>query len=132
MHSLLVVNKLGEALSKAMLWSDLRSKEEALSLRNSDVGQQIYQGTGTPIHPMSPLTKLIWLRKANPALFVAAHKFISIKEYLLFKLTGQFVIDYGMAAATGIFTPNLRKWHPLALEVMGIAKDNLSKINIAY
>jgi len=128
MHSLLAVNKFGEALSKAILWSDLRSKEEALSLRNSDVGQQIYQGTGTPIHPMSPLAKIIWLKKAKPALFKEAYKFISIKEYILFKLTGQFVIDYGMASATGIFAPSLRKWHPLALQVMGIGKDNLSKI----
>ncbi len=128
MHSLLAVDHTGNAKTKAIIWSDLRSKEETKELRHSKEGRAIYRTTGTPIHPMSPLCKLLWWKKHHPTQLKESHKFVSIKEYVLFNLTGQFVVDYGMASATGMFEPLQISWYPQALKITGITETQLSEI----
>src|SRR5690606_21431179 len=87
----------------------------------------IYRATGTPIHPMSPLCKLGWMRKHEPQIFASAYKFISIKEYIFFKLFGQYVVDESIASATGLFDIHRRQWHPDALDTVGVSPAQLSE-----
>ena len=82
MHSLIAVDKEGTPLTNAITWADLRSQPYAEALKSSEAGKGIYRQTGTPIHPMSPLSKLLWLKDREPAIFQQATKFISIKEYI--------------------------------------------------
>jgi gluconokinase len=79
MHSLLVVDEAGKPLSNCIIWADNRADQLATTLRNSKTGEDIYQLTGVPIHCMSPLCKLLWLKEQTPLLFQAAYKFIGIK-----------------------------------------------------
>ena len=74
--------------------------------RNSVIlklGKKIYEHTGTPIHPMSPLCKLMWMKDNQPDIFANAYKFISIKEYIWFHFFGKFQVDYSIASGTGLF-----------------------------
>ena len=81
----------------------------------------------TPIHPMSPLAKLVWLRHERPDLFERADRFVGIKEYVFFRLFGRWVVDHSIASATGLF--NLRKlgWDEGALGIAGITAARLSE-----
>jgi gluconokinase len=126
MHSFIVVDNNGNALAPMITWADNRSAEIAIGLRNTERGMSIYKATGTPIHSMSPLCKLIWLRKNNPELFHKAHKFISIKEYIWHKLFNEFVIDYSIASSTGLFNITQFEWHDDALKLTDITTDLLS------
>src|ERR1041385_6210546 len=69
MHSLIAVDKNGKSLAPMMTWADNRSAEIAVKLRATGQGMSIYKATGTPIHSMSPLCKLIWIRENNSELF---------------------------------------------------------------
>ena len=84
MHGLIAVDSDGHALTNMITWADLRSAEYASRVRNTDVGRRLYERTGTPIHPMTPLCKLMWMKDHQPGIFNSAHKFISIKEYIFF------------------------------------------------
>ncbi|MET0635125.1 MAG: gluconokinase [Chitinophagaceae bacterium] len=126
MHSLIVVDQSGTALSPMMTWADTRSRLIAESLKGTEQGQRIYLATGTPVHPMSPLCKITWLRESQPELYAAAFKFISIKEYVWFHLTGEFLIDYSIASATGLFNIRELTWNPESLFFAGITGDKLS------
>src|SRR6478735_3673416 len=79
MHSILAIDKDGIPITNAITWADTRSKIYARQLRNTESGRNIYRQTGTPIHAMSPLCKLIFLKNENHQLFAQAYKFISIK-----------------------------------------------------
>ena len=127
MHSVLIVDESGHPMAPAMLWSDTRSAAIAAQLRNGPEGIRIYQATGTPVHAMSPLCKIAWLRQHQPQLFDAAARFISIKEYIWYRLFGVFEIDDSMASATGLFDILQRQWHPPALSFSGIGEDRLSQ-----
>lgn len=126
MHSLIPVNENGDALAPMMTWADNRSTEIATRLRNTKEGIEVYKATGTPLHPMSPLCKIIWLRENEPGLFKKAHKFISIKEYIWHRLFSEFIIDHSIASCTGLFDINQLTWHGKALDLAGISESLLS------
>lgn len=127
MHSLMAVDASGKPLTNLITWADSRAKEIADELRNSTLGKEIYRQTGTAIHPMSPLCKLLWFKENIPDLFSKAHKFIGIKEYIFFKLFGEYVVDYSIASATGLFDVFNLRWHQKSLKLIGIEEDKLSK-----
>lgn len=126
MHSLIPVDEQGAPLANAMLWADARSGEIAQALRDSPEGEEIYRNTGTAIYAMSPLCKIMWLRQNEAEIFQRAHKFISIKEYIWFKLFGVFEVDHSVASATGLLDIVRREWHHPSLRLAGIATDKLS------
>src|SRR5690606_6593743 len=59
-------------------------------------------------------------------LFSQTHKFISIKEFIWFKLFGVYEADYSIASATGLFDINKLVWHEEAMEFCGITTGRLS------
>jgi gluconokinase len=128
MHSVIVVDAEGKPLSRCITWGDNRSAVWAERLKNEMNGHEIYLRTGTPIHPMSPLTKLMWLRYDNAYLFQKASKFISIKEYVLAKLFNEYVVDYSIASATGMMNLEKLDWDEEALEIAGVSRNQLSKL----
>src|SRR5258706_15704916 len=79
MHSLLAVDKDGRPLMNMLTWADLRSSKYAHGLKEKPVAKKMYEITGVPVHSMSPLCKLIWLRNEANDIFSNACKFISIK-----------------------------------------------------
>jgi gluconokinase len=127
MHGLIAVDSSNKPLSPLITWSDLRAASIAARLRTSAEGEDIYRHTGTPLHAMSPLCKLIWLREEEPELFQTANRFISIKEYIWQKLFGEFAVDHSIASATGLFDIETKDWYGPALELAGIDAGRLSK-----
>ncbi len=127
MHSLIAVDTKGRPLTPCLIWSDNRAADIAAQLKGTPLGQDIYRHTGTPIHPMSPLCKIAWLRQHEPAIFHKTHKFIGIKEYLITKLYNGYYTDQSMASATGLFDAERLDWHGPALDFAGITAERLPK-----
>ncbi|HEV3410953.1 MAG TPA: gluconokinase [Puia sp.] len=125
-HSLLAIDTAGKPLTRAMTWADLRPSAAAKALKGSEAGRQIYEHTGTPIHAMSPLCKLLWLKDDHPDIFDRAARFIGIKEYIWWRLTGKYQVDHSIASATGLFDIRRRDWYPESLALAGIDAGRLS------
>ncbi len=133
MHSIIPVDETGAPLAPMITWADSRSEDIAQTLRESAGAEEIYRTTGTAIHAMSPLCKLIWLRENNPGLFNKAHKFIGIKEFIWFKLFNAFEVDYSIASATGLFDILKLDWSVAACALAGISTGKLSQpVNTTY
>lgn len=128
MHSVIAVDENGKPLTKSITWADNRSVKYAEELKATAYGLDLYRRTGTPIHPMSPLTKLIWLRNEHSEIFQKTNKYIGIKEYVFYQLFHQYVMDYSLASATGMFNLESLKWDKEALEIAGIGEDKLPKL----
>ncbi|RQO68019.1 gluconokinase [Pedobacter sp. KBW06] len=126
MHSLISVDEDGIALAPMMTWADSRSSEIATRIRTSEQGMIIYKKTGTPIHAMSPLCKIIWLYEHQRELFDRTYKFISIKEYIWYRLFKEFKIDHSIASCTGLFDVEYLSWNEDALLMAKITTDRLS------
>lgn len=127
MHSLMVLNKKNMHITPLITWADTRCGSIAERLRNLTEAEQIYNATGTPIHSMSPLCKIIWLRENKPRIFKAAFKFISIKEFIWYQLFKKYEIDHSIASATGLFNIESLEWNKPSLQLCGINASQLSE-----
>jgi gluconokinase len=128
MHSIIAVDADGKPLTKCITWADNRSAEWSDRLKRDMNGHELYLRTGTPIHPMSPITKLMWLRHDFPEVFQKTAKFISIKEYVFAKLFREYVVDYSIASCTGLFNLEQLNWDEEALRIAGISSHQLSAL----
>ncbi|MEJ7693444.1 gluconokinase [Daejeonella sp.] len=127
MHSIIPVNEKGSQLTDMITWADCRSDAIASRLKNSTQGIHIYESSGMPLHAMSPLCKIIWLKENMPDVFNQTYKFISIKEYIWFKLFDEYVIDHSIACASGMLDISSRTWSQELLGLAGISENQLSK-----
>jgi len=127
MHSLLLTDATGNPLTNAIIWADNRSQRQADTLRATPAGKMLHHNTGTPVHPMSPLCKLMWFREHEPDLFNRTAKFISLKEFVFYKLFGKYIIDFSIASATGLFDIRQLTWFAPALALSGITTNQLSE-----
>ena len=126
MHSIMSVDATGKPLTKLLLWADTRSTAEAEELIKSGLSTELYTTCGVPVHPVTPLTKIMWLKKNQPEIFARTKKFISFKEYLFFCLFGEYVVDYSIASATGMFDIHDLQWNEKAVSLAGISMEKLS------
>jgi gluconokinase len=132
MHSVLALDANGQKLTNLIIWADNRSSEIATKLKSSLVGRKIYQHNGTPIHAMTPVCKLLWLKQNEPDTFKAAGKFVGIKEYIIYRLSGKFLVDYSIASATGMFNIRQLKWDEYTLKKIGLKSSKLSEAVSPY
>lgn len=128
MHSLIALDQGGRPLTRSMTWADTRATPYAEAIKEGPLGAGIYQRTGTPLHPMSPLAKLAWLGATDPGLVRRAARFVGIKEYVFFVLFGRYVVDHSIASATGLFNLRELDWDHEALAVAGITAAKLSEL----
>jgi gluconokinase len=125
MHSLLGLDADGTPLTTVITWADTRAAGQAERLRAAPGGLALHGRTGTPLHPMSPLPKLVWLREEEPELFARVRTWVGIKEYVLLRLCGSLAVDHSIASATGLLDLVALDWDPEALGLAGITADHL-------
>lgn len=128
MHSLIALDASGRPLTNSITWADSRANPYTQEIKRDVDASALHMRTGTPIHPMAPLSKLRWLKAEHPDIFEQTAKFVSIKEYVFYRLTGRFVVDHSIASATGLFNLKQRDWDAEALMVAGVTRDRLSEL----
>ncbi len=126
LFSILPVDRKGRPLERCLIWTDIRSQEEARRIREESDRFELYNHTGCPIHPMFPLSKIRWFREQRPAVFRRAHKFISMKEYIVHEVFGEYIVDWSVASGSGLFNIHTLQWDKGALELAGLEPSQLS------
>jgi gluconokinase len=126
MHSLVGVDAEGTPLTPLITWADTRATEQAERLRREH--PHLHARTGTPLHPMAPLAKLCWLREHEPHTHADVARWCGIKELVLHRLTGEWVMDHSIASGTGLMALGTLDWDPEALELAGITPDRLPRL----
>ncbi|GLB47063.1 gluconate kinase [Philodulcilactobacillus myokoensis] len=128
MHSLILLDDHHNPITRAITWGDNRAVKYADELKENGIGKELYQKTGTPIHPMTPLTKIIWFKHEQPDLYHKARWFVGIKEYVIYRLFGVLKEDYSIANATGMFNIYKMDWDDQALQLTGVKRDQLPEL----
>jgi len=129
LHSILALDERGNPLTGVITWADGRGIHDAETVRRSATAMALYQETGCPVHGMYPLYKLMWLREKRPEVFRRAGRYVTAKEYLFFQFTGEFAVDYCLAAGSGLLNARTLRWSERALELAGIGQEQLSPLH---
>ncbi|MCC6410263.1 MAG: gluconokinase [Saprospiraceae bacterium] len=125
MHSIGLFDTGSEALTPLMLWNNDSAGELGQSLRGSAKATDWYKRSGVPVHGMSPMVKLLWLRDAKPELWAQTQSVAGIKEYLWHRWFGVWESDRSTASATGLMNLEKAVWDLVLLRAAGLEMHQL-------
>jgi gluconokinase len=125
MHGLIGLDHDLRPLTPLLTWADARAADEARSLRAAGQAAELHRVSGTPVHPMSPLTKLMWFSRHEPSLSSRARAWVGLKDYLVNALTGTLATEVSSASGTGLLDLRTRDWNPAALDLADVRHDQL-------
>lgn len=128
MHGVIAMDEHDRPLTPCITWADNRSEQWAHKIKAELNGQEVYKRTGTPIHPMSPLTKIAWIVHDRPEIASKAKKYVGIKEYVFKKFFDRFAVDHSLASAMGMMNLRTLKWDEEALRIAGVTPAQLSEL----
>ena len=96
---MLPVNEAGEPLMNAVLYGvDTRAAKEIDELTARIGAERILDYCGNALTSQSVGPKILWLKRNRQEIFAQTHKILTSTSYLVFRLTGKFVIDHYTAA----------------------------------
>ncbi|MEI7435893.1 MAG: FGGY family carbohydrate kinase [bacterium] len=125
-ETLIVLDRHGKPLRKAIVWLDNRAKDEAELIRARFGREQVYHVTGQQdVVPGWPAAKILWLRRHEPEVFKAAAKFLMVEDYLVYRLSGRFVTDHALNPSTLYYDLCKGCWWGDMLEFIGISSAQL-------
>jgi gluconokinase len=128
MHSLLALDAELKPLTPVITWADTRASAQAERLRASTSGLALHRRTGTPVHPMSPLVKLIWFREQEPRIRREAAFWVGIKDWVQLRMCGALMMDHSLASASGLMDIFRLQWDEEALSLAGVRPEQLPEL----
>jgi xylulokinase len=128
MHSSVFLDADGNPLCRAMLWCDQRTAEECADIRSAVGGARLIELTANPALTGFTAPKILWLRKNMPDVYAKVRKVLLPKDYIRYRLTGEFATDVSDAGGTGLFNVAKRAWEPEVFEKLGIPAGWLAKV----
>ena len=128
MHGLVALDCEHRPLTPLVTWADARAADVARELKASSTAHDLHRTSGTPVHPMSPLTKLRWFSRNEPELTARATTWAGLKDLVVHHLTGQLVTELSSASGTGLLSIADRAWDPRAVALAGIRPTQLPRV----
>ena len=127
MQDLICVDEKGNAIRNAILYSDQRGNLE-LDKIDESISKAISKKTANDLNGSIPLTKLLWLRENKKEEYERIHKIlISSKDYVVGKLTDEYISDVTSLATSGMMNIQLKQYVE-ELNDLGINSKILPKI----
>ena len=128
MHGLVLLDEWGEVLRPCIMWNDQRSHLECEEITELVGSQKVLEITGNPVLAGFTAPKIRWVQKNEPEIFNKTAKVLLPKDYIRYKLTGEFFSDVSDASGTSLLNVGERKWSDEILEALGWNKDWLPEV----
>jgi xylulokinase len=125
MHGAVLLDADGEVLRPALIWCDQRTAEEARELTHQVGEDKIIAWTCNPALTNFTLTKLLWVRKHEPELFARFRTMLLPKDYVRYRLTGEYGMDMADASGTLLLDVTHRRWSTEMANVARISPNAL-------
>ncbi len=131
--SFIALDEKGKPLTKIITWMDSRGDELVIKYKKrKKEAVKLQEKTGCIVHESYTLWKILWLKENKKEIFSRTGKFLSLPDYLAYKLTGKFAISYALASTTSLFNINSLEWDKEILKMAGISERQLSECNSIY
>ncbi len=131
MHSLVMLDKNNNPIHNAILWNDVRTKNECMEIRKI-IGKKICDITGNPVLEGFTAPKIMWMKKNFPDKYKTIKKIMLPKDYIRFRLTGKIMTDPSDATGTLLYDIKQNNWSEFICKKLGINKKILPKVNPSH
>ncbi|MFZ2361749.1 MAG: xylulokinase [Anaerolineae bacterium] len=123
MHGLVLLDDSGQVLRPAILWNDGRTQAQCDEMRARLGRARLIQITGNDALTGFTAPKVLWVQQNEPGVYAQARHILLPKDYLRFKLTGDYAMDKADGAGTILFDLRARDWSPEVLAALNIPAE---------
>jgi xylulokinase len=128
MHGLVMLDESDRVIRPALIWCDQRSQQQVDSI-NAKVGREnVLDYTANPVLTGFTLPKLLWVRDEEPSHYERVRHILLPKDYVRFKLTGEYATEVSDASGTALFDVVHRQWSKQMAEKLGIDAGILPRV----
>jgi xylulokinase len=128
MHGCVLLDADGAVLRPALIWCDQRTQPQCDWLTEKIGFERLIELTCNPALPNFTLTKLLWVRDHQPEIFARIAHVLCPKDYVRYRLTGEFAMDLQEASGTLLLDVAHRRWSPEMAEAAGIPMEWLPRL----
>ena len=129
MHGLVCLDERGEILRPAILWNDQRTAAECAEIEERVGLERLVALTGNRALTGFTAPKLLWLRRHEPETYGRIHRIVLPKDYVRYRLTGEWAIDAADASGTLLFDVARRRWSNEVLDAVEIPPEWLPPVS---
>ena len=123
MHGLVLLDDSGQVLRPAILWNDQRTGKQCDDIRTRLGKDHLIQITGNDALTGFTAPKVLWVQQNEPKVYARARHILLPKDYVRYRLTGQFAMDKADGSGTILFALKTRNWSPEVLAALGIPAE---------
>ena len=123
MHGLVILDRNNKVLRPCILWNDQRSGEECAAITSKIGGKRLLEITGNPVLPGFTAPKILWVRTHEPEIYRQIAHVLLPKDYIRFRLTGEFVSDVSDASGMSVLNVRGRTWAGELLDELEIPRS---------
>ena len=127
MHGLVTLDGEDKVLRPAILWNDTRTTKQCTEIME-DFGDRLITITKNKALEGFTLPKILWMQEEEGELWAKVAYIMLPKDYLIFRLTGEFATDYSDAAGTLLLDVAAKKWSDEILVKYNIDEKILPKL----
>jgi xylulokinase len=120
MHGAVLLDAGGAVLRPAILWNDQRTAAECDEIRAAVGPERLIAITGNDAITGFTAPKLLWVRRHEPETWSRVAHVVLPKDYLRYRLTGEFAMDKADGSGTLLFDLAARTWSPAILGALGL------------
>jgi xylulokinase len=120
MHGSVFLDATGEVIRPALLWNDQRTARQCEAITDLVGERRLVEITGNPALTGFQAPKVLWLRDEEPDAFARVEHVLLPKDYIRYRLAGEFATDASDAAGTLFLDLQRRTWSEEILDVLDI------------
>ncbi len=120
MHGAVLLDASGQSLRPSIIWCDQRTEAECHWLNETIGPARLLTLTSNPALTNFTLTKLLWVRSHEPDIWARVRHVLLPKDYVRYRLSGEFAIDVADASGTLMLDVARRRWSQEIMEAVGI------------
>ena len=128
MHGLTLLDARGDPLRPCIMWNDQRMAAECATISERVGKERVLQPTGNPVVPGFSASKILWVRKNEPAVYRRVAHLLLPKDYARYRLTNEFVSDVSDSSGTALFDVAKRQWSDEMLQALEIPRTWLPEV----
>lgn len=121
MHGAVVINKDYKVLRPCILWCDQRTADQCGYITKKIGPERLIELVSNPALTGFTAPKIIWIKENEPEIYRKIHKILLPKDYIRFRLTGNFATEVSDASGTLLFDVKKRKWSGEMLDKLEIS-----------
>lgn len=120
MHGLVLLDSSGEVLRPCIMWNDQRTGPQCAAITERLGLDKVIEWTANPVLPGFTAPKIVWVRENEPHVYARAARVLLPKDFIRYKLTGEFATDKGGASGTSLFNVVGRTWSQEMIKALDI------------